>query len=189
MAEGIQPAAVVEQVIRALFWPDEAGRVFELYVLLDAARDERIFPYVRRAELYRRCLYDGPLPGEFLRSAPHLVMLSPISAMTNQLIAEGWGRSWGIFLRSRVEPEVLRDHLRGMLQVMTEVGKPMFFRFFDPRVLASYLPTCTGRELAQFFGPVERFAVESDEASVLEYTVAGGKLAVRRMRIAGGEPV
>jgi len=42
-------------------------------------------------------------------------------------------------------------------------GKDMYFRFYDPRVLRVFLPTCTPEELSDFFGPIAGFLIESAE--------------------------
>jgi hypothetical protein len=44
----------------------------------------------------------------------------------------------------------------------------MLFRFYDPRVLRVYLPTCWPGELTRMFGPVESFVMESAEGNVLQ---------------------
>ena len=44
------------------------------------------------------------------------------------------------------------------------------FRYYDPRVLRVYLPTCTPDELEMLFGPIERFWMESNAAgTVLDF--------------------
>jgi len=38
----------------------------------------------------------------------------------------------------------------------------MVFRYYDPRVLRVYLPTCVRSELRTVFGPIERFWTEGE---------------------------
>ena len=47
--------------------------------------------------------------------------------------------------------------------VYNEDGKPLYFRFYDPRVFRVYLPTCNESELEIIFGPVSRYLVESED--------------------------
>ena len=48
----------------------------------------------------------------------------------------------------------------------------MYFRFYDPRVLRIYLPTCTLEESRVFFGPIDGFLVESaDGEKLIGYTI------------------
>ena len=39
----------------------------------------------------------------------------------------------------------------------------MIFRFYDPRVLRKFLPTCNADELQTFFGKVETFFAEDEK--------------------------
>jgi hypothetical protein len=42
-------------------------------------------------------------------------------------------------------------------------GNRLVFRYYDPRVLRVYLPTCYIGELGTVFGPINRFWTESDD--------------------------
>jgi hypothetical protein len=46
-------------------------------------------------------------------------------------------------------------------------GTPMLFRYYDPRVLRVYLPTCNAEELKTVFGPVLRFVLEGNQPEEL----------------------
>lgn len=52
--------------------------------------------------------------------------------------------------------QLLRRHLRTLLRVRDEAGRTLMFRFYDPRVLRAYLPTCTSSEWQSVFGPVHQ---------------------------------
>jgi hypothetical protein len=58
-----------------------------------------------------------------------------------------------------------------MLDVVTEDGERVFFRFYDPRVLRVYLPTCEDEaNLRSVFGPVGRFYMEGENPeTILEF--------------------
>jgi hypothetical protein len=51
--------------------------------------------------------------------------------------------------------------------VKTEDGKELYFRFYDPRVLRVFLPTCSPRETTGFFGPIKSFLLEDDPPQTL----------------------
>ena len=57
--------------------------------------------------------------------------------------------------------------MRRLLQFRTENHKRLFFRYYDPRVLRPFLPTCQPAQLAEVFGPIQRFDVESADGSQL----------------------
>ena len=70
-----------------------------------------------------------------------------------------------------------------MREAGDERGVRMLFRFYDPRVLRTYLPTCVSDELNQVFGPVEYFVTEAEEsATVLEFRNNRGVLARGEVR-------
>ncbi len=164
--------ALAERVAARLWQPDAAG--FEVFALLDGARDPRIVPLVRRSKLDQRCLFRGALHPRLAAAAPYLVNLAHGSRLTRDLLALGWGASWGVYLRSAAILQDLVRHFRQFLRAEDEAGGGYFFRFYDPRVLRVYLPTCTREELRRFFGPVERFSVEDEEdGTMLEYFLRG----------------
>ena len=55
--------------------------------------------------------------------------------------------------------------LRIFLTVMTEKKKKLLFRYYDPRVLRPYLPSCTPAELQTFFGPIDQYVIEGEDPS------------------------
>ena len=139
-------------------------------MLLDGARDPRIYRLANAPRIQSFCLYGRNLSPVLMRAAPWLVYLGRRSPTTTELLREGWGRSWGVFLASRAILHDLRRHFRKLLVVRTEDARTLMFRFYDPRVLRVYLPTCHREELRQFFGPVDRFDVEDDTGgALLEY--------------------
>ena len=55
--------------------------------------------------------------------------------------------------------------------------RTVLFRYYDPRVLRSFLPACNAAELHQFFGPVQSFIVEeATPESGVRFSLAGKTL-------------
>ena len=134
-----------------------------LYALLDAARDPGVLAALRTSGEVYYSLYDGP-EGEALDPvAPYLVQLHAQSPLTHTLVREHWGESWGVFLWALADFKAVRRQLRRFLMVQDARGKDMYFRFYDPRVLRVFLPTCTPAEVADFYGPINAFLIESDK--------------------------
>lgn len=113
------------------------------------------------------CLYRGELQPDMAEVAPYLVQLEPNSKFTDWVVGGGWGKHWGIFARSGTGLREMRRHFRQFLIVYDDAGKPLIFRYYDPRVLREYLPTCNVEELATIFGPVETYLLESEDAGTL----------------------
>ena len=57
----------------------------------------------------------------------------------------------------------MRKHFRALVTVHDEAGTPMIFRFYDPRVVHKFLPTCNTGELKTFFGKVDAFFAETPD--------------------------
>src|SRR5580658_10312245 len=147
------------------FWPDGFRR--NVWMIADAARDPRIFPMLRQYHMEHYCLYSGPLPPALEAAAPYLVQLDYGDPQTRRFLAQAWGNSWGVFLKCGIHQKTLRRHLCEFLIVSDSEGRPLLFRYYDPRVLREYLPTCTGDELRIIFGPIQRLWMEDQEPSLL----------------------
>lgn len=174
--------AVRDRVIQAL-WPSPSASA-TTWAVLDCARDDRIFPALRNSRLDALCLFSGPMSPEVEAAAPHLIQLGPDYSFTPKLIEMGWGNSWGVFLRIE-DFSRLRPHLRSFLRVSDEDGNILFFRYYDPRVLRAYLPTCQTDELRAVFGPIASYLVEAEDgASLIEFQFDGTRLHQRRVPLA-----
>jgi len=117
------------------------------------------------------------------RAAPYLVQLEREDRLTRFLLENGWGRNWGIFLRTDIRFKDLRNHLRSFLRVKDEKGSRLIFRYYDPRVFRAYLPTCTPSELQKTFGPIQSFVMEGDDfEDILEMKFDQRELQTNRRR-------
>jgi hypothetical protein len=150
-----------------------------LYAVLDAARDEKVLELLKEEIEPYQSLYEGDKARELAEAAPYLVRLPPTSALLETLVREAWGESWGIYLTCNWPLTDLRKHLRRFLMVELEGEGQVYFRYYDPRVLRVFLPTCTADEAAQFFGPVRAFLTE-DKVPELLHKFSAGKDGVRQ---------
>jgi pSer/pThr/pTyr-binding forkhead associated (FHA) protein len=141
-----------------------------LHAVLDAARNPAILELVKSSGLVHESLYDGEKGKEIEAFGPWLVELPPGAELLESLVDEGWGDSWGVYLTSPVPFADIRRQLRRHLLVKLPDGREVYFRYYDPRVIPTYLQTCTPDELASFFGPIRRVITESaDAGNVLEF--------------------
>jgi hypothetical protein len=110
------------------------------------------------------------LGADLLATAPYLVKLRADGDIAKWLWGEGWGKNWGIYVVTTTGFEALRRHLRGFLRVRDYTGKVLYFRYYDPRVLRIYLPTCNGGEIATVFGDIARYVCEDEHLlQAIEY--------------------
>lgn len=171
-----QPIAGLNELV-ALLWPqrDHPGSP-QVYAIVDAARDPRIIAMIRATGLEQACLFSGPLTPALQAAAPHLVHLAPDAGFTRELFERGWQERWFTLVVN--PPDVtlmqLRRHLRTLLRVRDQAGRILMFRFYDPRVLCTYLPTCTAAELSLVFGPVGMFVVPGSNGRLLSFHHHGG---------------
>ncbi|WP_437959659.1 DUF4123 domain-containing protein [Sorangium sp. So ce119] len=147
-----------------------------LFAVLDAARDPRIRLLLVEAGEQTASLYAG-FQGELLADVgPTLVHLPRESTLLDALIDSGWGDGWGVFLTSNRPFGDVRKHLRRFLLVESGTGKQQYFRFYDPRVLRGFLPTCGPRKIEALFEEIEAFAMEAeDPGKLLRFTAQGSK--------------
>jgi hypothetical protein len=173
-------ATVRDRVIEAL-WSSPSAAGQSVWAVLDCARDHRIYPALRNSQLDYLCLFSGRLHPEVEAAAPYLIELSPNYRFTPKLIEMAWGQSWGVFVRIK-DAANLRTHLRSFLRVRNESGRVLLFRYYDPRVLRVYIPTCRADELRTVFGPIGSYAVEAEDGrSVIEFAFDGNALRERRI--------
>jgi len=156
----IDPGVVINQLWQSV----KPGA--KIYAVLDGARDGKIYEQVVKldSQVYRS-LFTGKLGKDLAAVAPYLVQLERDGDFTRMLIEQGWGKGWGIFLESSASLDELQKHFLGLLLAKDEVGRPLHFRFYDPRVLRIFLPTCTEEELKTILGAVvTRFRMQSKDA-------------------------
>lgn len=171
-----------------------------LYALVDGARADRVVELLRehailagvpdapaefaarvstRDTVYQSLYLESQLP-EIAEHGPYIVQLPKNSPLLPLLIVEGWGQSWGVFVASTASFADVRRHFRHFLLVRHPDGDSILFRFFDPRVLRSFLPACTSGEITLFFAGIEAILCEAERGKgILRYTASQGAVACR----------
>lgn len=143
----------------------EAGDA--VYGIVDGAQDLEL-------AYEAKCLYgqdissffDGQAADALVEVAPYLVPIDRDGGYIENWV-QRWGTNAGVLMIAVGDLEGLQAHLREIFIAKDENGQEYFFRYYDPRVLRSYLPTCTPEELTQFFGPIKRFLLEGDDGETL----------------------
>lgn len=153
-----------------------------LYAILNATLEERVPHYLLGSGEVYQYLADGLTQGEQMPPGVYLAYIPATSPLLPKLVHDGWSRHWTLFFTCSHPFGEVRKHLRQFLLMQTEEGKKFFFRYYDPRLLQSYLPSCTPQEITQFFGPIQSFFMESayDPTKLVEFSVTpqglGGKV-------------
>jgi len=155
--------------------------VSELYAVVDAARDSRIYDLVHDA-LFPACLFATDVVSPMGRNAPYLLPVEHAERLIEAWRSKGRGESWGIFLLSSTERARLRQRLRTFNQAKLPDGRVVLFRWWDPRVFRVYMPTCNEDDLKQWFANVDEFACENaDGVGFTIYRHRDGILAEERV--------
>lgn len=149
-----------------------------LYAVIDGSQsfDLAFAARLMGHDLYT--LFTGTIAEMAAPAGPCLVVLGERSAFLRRWAKEAGSHS-GVLFESTADIAVVGAHLRSVFVATDEAGQEYFFRFYDPRVLRVFLPTCREEELREFFGPVERWIGESEDGGgFTTFTLDGPQLRV-----------
>ncbi len=133
------------------------------YLLLDAARAEGELYTAMDLNKNYRSLYKGIAEDDFQGVAPYLFSIKENTEFADWFFSKGRNQSWGVVFFSNASFDDVYNHFRRFLMVKTEDGQQLYFRFYDPRVLHIFLPTCDQFQLKELFGPVRHFIAEAED--------------------------
>lgn len=122
-----------------------------LYAVVDGVVAQSLVQAAQRAKLRSESLARAGSSPYLNAVAPYLIEVSHDSEFT-ALWHSMQVRSPGILIESRAEFEELLVHLRSIFCRRDELGRPCFFRFYDPDQLYAWLKTCNSPQVASFFG-------------------------------------
>ncbi len=163
--------------LAARLWP--AGQATHAYAILDAASCEGLLDKLYgKPRPWFECLFTGDLSPDMAHVAPYLAAMDKDGELMRWAVDDGWGQHWGVFLRSQADLPTLWRSLRTLTRIYDAEGRPVYFRFYDPRVLRRFLPTCSPEQLHAMFKLVDRYILESENPGEgLVYSLAGDGLA------------
>lgn len=131
-----------------------------LYALLDACDEPRIPPKIASLGQRAVCLYRGAAAREHAFIAPYLARVD--NDMVDWILEYLAETPWGYFVSADTDSlEDVRKHFRKFLLVKGPEGEELYFRFYDPRCLPTFLNSSTQEELDAFFGSMKAFATAS----------------------------
>jgi len=173
---------ITQSLIKYLF----SQPATNVYAVLDGASVEQLPQLLWEHEPENICLYRGELEPDIAATAPYLVKLEYDHPFTRLVFEQGWGKHWGIYVitPADVDIRVLRQHFRKFLMVYDPDGKLIYFRYYDPRVLRAYLPTCNAEDINIVFGPIGSYVLEDEDSSMLQrFTSDGKKVSTEKVNI------
>ena len=151
-----------------------------LFCVLDGASVPKLPMQLHKMQAANVCLFKGDLEPDMLYVAPYVAHLPPNDKFTEWVLNESFGKHWGIFVHSRRSMQEMRRHFRSLVNVYDEEAKSLIFRFYDPRVLNRFLPTCDADQLKTFFGDVDTFFAE-DGQKLSSFQLENGRLKKKEL--------
>ena len=164
------------QALRAEYFADDD---LLTYMVIDGASVGALIDHLYDDEPESSCLMPGALEPDLQEVAPYLVQLRDGEPFTEWVLRSALGRHWGVVLRATADLTTLERRYRKLLRVRGPDGEPLFFRFYDPRVLRTYLPTCEQEDLDTWFDGVRYYLAEAKETDVLLRFTSDGHRVVR----------
>ncbi|MEZ5083029.1 MAG: DUF4123 domain-containing protein [Bacteroidales bacterium] len=140
---------------------------YKLYGIIDSARNEEVFRYLITGNVEYKSLFEGTLDVQSFGVSGFLVECIKESPLFTWMTSEAWGENCCIFFTSKSNFEDLFTHFQQFNRVYLEDEKVVLFRYYDPRVLRTYLPSCSLNEIDLFFGDVQAFYAESEDPTII----------------------
>ena len=139
-----------------------------LFAIMDGCFCPQVLDHLQQSAPSRVMPLLAPTPE--LNGAPIPALIQVDGPMLEFILAEVGQNPWGVFAMSKSDLDSLRLHFRRFLVVELPDGDNWLFRFFDPRLLPTYLNHCEDWELQKFFGPVRGFGIPSGESiAIVQY--------------------
>ena len=160
-----------------ILFPAEGNPTLATYAILDGAACEDLLPMLETHTPGHCCLYAGDLDDDVEEVAPYLVHLEADHPFTAWLLESIGHKPWGIFCKAPSTLRELRKHFRQFLIVKGPEGQNLYFRYYDPRVLSTFLPTCQPAETEVIFGPVRSYFCVNADAAMREFSRGGSLTA------------
>jgi len=129
-------------------------------------------------------LFTGDLAEELADVSGYLGQLKALDAATEKLLQQWFAKGLAALLVLRpsapgpngVGFAELRRHLRKFNVIYGPAGKPMYWRYYDPRTLPDTLEVLKPAQLKAFFGPVESFSLQGPDGQVKQLRCGGAGL-------------
>jgi len=149
-----------------------------LYAIVDGAQAFEIAFTARLMGRRLWTLFSGDLAVNLSHVGPCLIELDNPAGFLALWVKE-IGKYAGVLIQTNQSLDDLYRHLRKIFVVADESGQEYFFRYYDPRVLRTFLPTCTPAELDEFFGPVVKWIAEDERGTAFVVSARDGAKLVQ----------
>jgi hypothetical protein len=145
--------------------------VMSVYAVVDGAAIPDLINQLNHYQAEYICLYRGKIDLNLANVAPYLVALPPKSDVTQWVLSQA-GNHPGIFASSTVSMSDMLKHFRTLLMGYNTENRPIYIRYYDPRLLGAFLATLEGEARQEFFGPIVKYYAEQKTGKKLDCFLA-----------------
>jgi hypothetical protein len=154
------------------------------YIILDGAKMMSHLSEAIELNPTHRSLYLTEANDPLQQVAPLLFSYHHGNPFSHWCEKNGRGESWGTVFSSYKSFDYVYKHFRQHLFITTADNEKLYFRFYDPRVMRTFLPVCTKQQLLKFFGPIHDISCEdADSAYQLKFFLRNHELHTERRHI------
>jgi Domain of unknown function (DUF4123) len=154
------------------------------FVILDGAHFKSKMDQAILLNENHHNLYTGISPAHLEPLGPFIFEFPHNQEFYEWYMENVQANSRGLIVESIHTFNEVKSHFKTLIKVRTESGHNLFFRFYDSRVIRSFLPTCQEAELIDFFGPVQSIFAQSVEADILlNYRIQNKKLITEKIEL------
>ena len=139
----------------------------QLFAIVDSARNDEVFRYLVTGDVQYKSLFEDTMDIQSYGVSGFLVECKKESPLFRWMTTEAWGDNCCIFFTSKASFDDLFSHFQKFNRVYLEGDEVVLFRYYDPRVLRAYLPTCNQTEIDLFFGEVICFFAENRDSEIV----------------------
>lgn len=157
------------------------------YMLIDCAGiDGGEFRIPREAFSELECLFTGDLAVELANVGPYLGRVKSYAPDVKAVVEELLSEQVALLVtlqdlkdeQENIAFSEVHRHFRKFNVVYGPEGDPLFFRYYDPRVLLDVLTALDGTQLEAFFGPTDTLVFLDRSSQVTRCYRQAGKLLV-----------
>jgi hypothetical protein len=150
--------------LRASLWARQGVRI---HAVIDGLVVPDIGEKLKTADVAGwDCLQRGALSAEAAQRAPYLAELKEASPFTDWLLGEATSTypGWGLLSVSTQALLRVREHCRTIGEVTTPDGERRTWRWYDPDVLRTVLPTLLAGQLDEVFALRQAIVIPAVDA-------------------------
>ncbi|MEZ5198030.1 MAG: DUF4123 domain-containing protein [Bacteroidales bacterium] len=139
----------------------------KLYGIVDSARNDEVFRYLVTGDVRYKSLFEDTMDVQSYGVSGFLVECKKESPLFQWMTKQAWGDNCSIFFTSKASFDELFTHFQKFNRVYIEGDDVVLFRYYDPRVLNLFLPTCNNEQIRSFFGKVGHFFAEDEDPEII----------------------